>query len=166
MTANFPDYFKTVWIFPSDCQFSGLFQNCPDFSRWLPIFRMISKLSIFFKMTANFLDDFKSVWIFQMQMVTTNAANFVRHTNFCLGGRVPKIPQKSNNFCPKNKYFWSKNANFSPFWTNWPYSEIFWQFSVYKGGRGFPPILLSFFWQKDFPLRGYGGVTPWTEKIR
>ena len=52
MTANFPDDFKTVRIFPDECQFSGwfqncpnfpddckfsgLFQNCPDFSRWLP----------------------------------------------------------------------------------------------------------------------------------
>ena len=25
--------FKTVQIFPDDCQFSGWFQNCPDFSR-------------------------------------------------------------------------------------------------------------------------------------
>ena len=31
MIANFPDYFKTVRIFPDDCQFSGLFQNNPDF---------------------------------------------------------------------------------------------------------------------------------------
>jgi len=64
MIANFPDDFKTVWIFPDDSQSSGLFQNCPDFSRWLPIFRMISKLSRFFQMTANFPDDFKTVRIF------------------------------------------------------------------------------------------------------
>ena len=64
MTDNFPDYYKTVRIFPDDCQFSRLFQNCPDFSRWLPIFRMISKLSRFFQMIANFLDDFKTVRIF------------------------------------------------------------------------------------------------------
>ena len=82
MIANFPDYFKTVRIFPDGSQSSGLFQNCPDFSRWLPIFqmisklsgcsrwlpifRMISKLSRFFQMTANFPDDFKTVQIFQM----------------------------------------------------------------------------------------------------
>ena len=40
MTANFPDYIKAFRIFPDYCQFSGLFQNCPDFSRWLPIFRI------------------------------------------------------------------------------------------------------------------------------
>ena len=35
-----------------------------------------------------------------------------------------------------------------------------------KGGGG-PPFLLSFFcWQNDFPLRGGGGGTPLTEKIR
>ena len=33
MISNFTDGFKTVRIFPDDCQFSGLFQNCPDFSR-------------------------------------------------------------------------------------------------------------------------------------
>ena len=33
--------FKTIQIFPDDCQFSGLFQNCPDFCRWQPIFRII-----------------------------------------------------------------------------------------------------------------------------
>ena len=33
MISNFPDSFKTVRIFPDDCQFSGSFQNCPDFSR-------------------------------------------------------------------------------------------------------------------------------------
>ena len=64
MITNFPDYLKTVRIFADDCQFSGLFQNCPDFFRWLPIFRMISKLSGVFQMTANFPDDFKTVWIF------------------------------------------------------------------------------------------------------
>ena len=77
---DFPDGFKTVWIFPDDCQFSGWFLNCPDFSGWLPIFRMISKLSEFsrwlpifqmisklsgyFQMTANFPDDFKTIRIF------------------------------------------------------------------------------------------------------
>ena len=86
---DFPDGFKTVWIFPDDCQFSGWFLNCPDFSGWLPIFRMISKLSRFFQMTANFLDDFKSVWIFPDANGNpqANAANFVWQTNFCLGGR-------------------------------------------------------------------------------
>ena len=33
-----------------------------------------------------------------------------------------------------------------------------------EGGAGSPPILLSFLWQKDYPLRWYGGVTPLTEK--
>ena len=55
---------KDPRIYPYDCQFSRWFQNCPDFSRWLPIFRMLSKLSGFFRMTANFLDDFKTVRIF------------------------------------------------------------------------------------------------------
>ena len=80
ITANFPNYFKTVWIFPGDCQFSRLFQNCsdfyrwlpilrmisklPGFSRWMPIFRIISKLSGFFQITANFPNYFKTVWIF------------------------------------------------------------------------------------------------------
>ena len=67
MTANFYwDYFETVRIFPDGCQFSGWFQSCPDFpddyqfsgwfgncpkfSRWLPIFWMISKVSRFFQM--------------------------------------------------------------------------------------------------------------------
>ena len=40
MISNFPDGFKTVRIFPDVCQFSGRFQNCPDFSRWLPIFQV------------------------------------------------------------------------------------------------------------------------------
>ena len=64
MISNFPNGFKTLQIFPDDCQFSKLFQNCPDFSRWLPIFRIISKLSGFFQMTANFPDDLKTVRIF------------------------------------------------------------------------------------------------------
>ena len=33
MISHFPEDFKTVRIFPDDCQFSGRFQNCPDFSR-------------------------------------------------------------------------------------------------------------------------------------
>ena len=101
LIANFPDSFKTVRIFPDDCQFSGWFQNCPDFSRWLPIFWMISKVFGFF----------------QMQMVTPDAANFVWQTNFCYGGReYPKFRQKN---CAKNRYFWSRNPffiYFSPFW--------------------------------------------------
>ena len=64
--VNCPNTFKTTQIFPDDCQFSGLFQNCPDFSRWQPIFRIISKLSGFFQMTANFPDDFKTVRMFQV----------------------------------------------------------------------------------------------------
>ena len=104
MIANFPDYFKTVRIFPDDCQFSGWFQNhpdfqddCqfsvltkkpfklsqyfqiqndPDFSRWFPIFRIISKLSRFFQMIANFPDDFKTVRILLDADGTPNAANF------------------------------------------------------------------------------------------
>ena len=60
MTANFPDYFKTVRIFRYDYQISSWFQNCPDFSRWLPIFRIISKLSGFLQMIAHFPDDFKT----------------------------------------------------------------------------------------------------------
>ena len=47
--------FKTVEIFPvetlrispDDFSFSGWLQNCLDFSRWVPIFRTISKLSGF-----------------------------------------------------------------------------------------------------------------------
>ena len=126
-------YFQNDW-FPDDFQFSGWFKNCPDFSRWLPIFRlvskllgfsrwlpifrMISKLSGFFQMTNNFLDDFKSVQIFQMQTVTTNAANFVLHTNFCWGGRIPKfslkIAQKTTNFGPKIPFSYIA-ALFGPF---------------------------------------------------
>ena len=66
MIANFPDYFNTVRISPDECQFSRLFQNGPDFPSWLPIFRIISKLSGFFQMNANFTDDFKTVGFFQM----------------------------------------------------------------------------------------------------
>ena len=72
MIANFPDYFKTVRISPDECQFSRLFQNGPDFPSWLPIFRIISKLSGFFQMNANFTDDFKTVGFFQM---TSNFPN-------------------------------------------------------------------------------------------
>ena len=55
---------KDPRIYPYDCQFSRWFQNCPDFSRWLPIFRMVSKLSGIFQMIANFPDGFKTVQIF------------------------------------------------------------------------------------------------------
>ena len=78
MTANFPDYFKTVWIFPGDCQFSRLFQNCPDFPRWLPIFRIISKLSGFFQITANFPNYFKTVWIFPGECQFSRLFHFAR----------------------------------------------------------------------------------------
>ena len=77
---NCPNTFKMIRIFPDDFQFSRWFQNCPHFSRCLPIFRMISKLSGFsrwlpifwmisklsglFQMTDNFPDDFKTVRIF------------------------------------------------------------------------------------------------------
>ena len=44
---NCPNTFKTIQTFPDDFQFSGWFQSCPDFFRWLPIFRIISKLSGF-----------------------------------------------------------------------------------------------------------------------
>ena len=30
---NYPNTFKTIQIFPDDIQFSGWFQNCPDFPR-------------------------------------------------------------------------------------------------------------------------------------
>ena len=49
MIANFLEDFKTVLIFPYECQFSGWFQNFPDF-----------------QMATNFSDDFKTFWIFQM----------------------------------------------------------------------------------------------------
>ena len=73
MTANFPDYFKTVPIF------FQLTANFPDYFKTVRIFQM----------TANFLDDFKSVWIFPDANGNpqANAANFVWQTNFCLGGR-------------------------------------------------------------------------------
>ena len=64
---NCPNTFKTIRIFPDDFQFSGWFQNCPDFipddcqfSRWF------QNCLDFFQMTANFPDDFKTVRIFQM----------------------------------------------------------------------------------------------------
>ena len=43
---------------------SQYFQNDPDFSRWYPIFQIISKLSGFFQMIVNFPDGFKNVRIF------------------------------------------------------------------------------------------------------
>ena len=46
------------------CQLSQYIQNDPNFSRWLPIFRIISKLSGFFQMAANLPDYFKTVRIF------------------------------------------------------------------------------------------------------
>ena len=97
MTANFPDYFKTVRIFPDDCLFSRWYQNCPDFSRWLPIFWTISKVS----------------WFFQIQMVTPHAVNFVLQTNFCLGGRGPQNSAKKN--CAKNRYLGRKPPFFHIF---------------------------------------------------
>ena len=88
---------KLSGLFPDDCQFSGLFQNCPDFPdfcqfsrgyqncpdfpRWLPIFRVISKLSWFSYMTANIPDDFKTVPIFQM------TENYPNHFGVRGGGR-------------------------------------------------------------------------------
>ena len=38
---------ETLRISPDDFSFSGWLQNCLDFSRWVPIFRTISKLSGF-----------------------------------------------------------------------------------------------------------------------
>ena len=99
ITANFPDDFKNVRIFQMTANF-------PDDFKTVRIFQM----------TAIFLDDFKSVRIFQMQMVTTNAANFVWHTNFCLGGRVPKILLDKLR---KEEYFWSKTPFFIYFSTIW-----------------------------------------------
>ena len=49
MIVNFLDGFTTVQIFPDDCQFSGRFQNYPNFSRSLPIFWTVSKLPGFLK---------------------------------------------------------------------------------------------------------------------
>ena len=64
MISNFPDGFKTVWIYPDNCLFSGRFQNCPYFSRRLSIFPTVSELSGFFRMIVNFLDGFETVRIF------------------------------------------------------------------------------------------------------
>ena len=66
MISNFPDGFKTVRIFPDDCQFSGLFQNYPDFTRWLPIFRIFSKLSGFSRWLPIFWIISKLSGFFQM----------------------------------------------------------------------------------------------------
>ena len=104
--ANFPDDFKTIRIFPDDCQFSGWFQNYPDFFRWLSIFRMFSKLSRFFQMTANFPDDLKTV------RISPDDCHFLDDFN--------SYPLKN---CSNNRYFWSKNpfsyisASFGPFMT-------------------------------------------------
>ena len=123
MTANFPDYFKSLQIFPDnfqfsgwfqncpnfpdDCQFSGLFQNYPDSSTWLPIFQMIDY----------FPDYFKTVRIFQC-------------THF-RGEGVPQILLKK--LC-KNRYIWSQNSffsYFSHFWfILWPSSSIFNLFTI------------------------------------
>ena len=62
--VNYPDRFKTVPIFPDNCQFSVGFQNCTDFPRLLLIFQMVSKMSGFFQVIVNFLDDFKTVRIY------------------------------------------------------------------------------------------------------
>ena len=73
-------------------------------SRWLPIFRMISKLSRFFQMTANFPDDFKTVRIFQMTANFPDDFKTVRI--FQMTGNFPddfKLSEFSRCFrCSKN----------------------------------------------------------------
>ena len=83
MISNFSDGFKTVRIFPDDCQYSGWFQNCPDFSRWLPIFQIISKLSGFqddfsglFQKVADFLDDCQFSGLFQTVRIFPDDCQF------------------------------------------------------------------------------------------
>ena len=138
--VNCPNTFKTTQIFPDDCQFSGLFQNCPDFSRWQPIFRIISKLSGFFQMTANFPDDFKTVRMFQVTanfpddfktvQIFPDAYQFSRCFQNCpdfpddcrfsrsfpisvLGGGVPRIRPKEN--CAKKGILCQKTPLFHLF---------------------------------------------------
>ena len=143
MNANFPDYFKMVRIFPVDCQFSGLFQNCldfsrwmpilrmisklSDFSRWLPIFRMISKLFGFFQMNANFPDYFKSVLIVQM---TANFPDYFKTVRIfpddCqFSGQVMLTPNALILGRRGYKNSDDKNcAKYSQFWSKTPFSHI------------------------------------------
>ena len=107
MISNFHDSFKTLRIFPDDCQFSGWFQNCPDFSRWLPIFRIISKLSGFFQMTANFPNYFKTVRIFtddcQFSGWVQNCSDFPDDCQFAgLFQNCPEFPRWLPIYFPNN----------------------------------------------------------------
>ena len=86
MIANFPNYFKTVRIIQMTANFSRWFQNCPDFSRWLPIFRMISnRLDFsddcqFSGLFQNCLDF--SRWLPIFQMISKLSEFFQMTTNF------------------------------------------------------------------------------------
>ena len=59
ITAHFPDYFKTVRIFPDYCQISGLFQNCTG------IFPENCQFSGFFQKFSDFPDDCQFYGLFQ-----------------------------------------------------------------------------------------------------
>ena len=61
----------------------------------------------------------------------------------------------------QKRYFWSKNANFSPFMEHFM-AKFFWRFFV-KGGRMVHPISANFLLAKWFPakrVRGWGGYPP------
>ena len=66
MSWKFPANFKTVQIFLDDFQFFEQFRNCPDFSRLLPIFRMVLKLCGLIWMISRHLESLKLSKFFQM----------------------------------------------------------------------------------------------------
>ena len=138
MISNFPDVFKAVRIFPDDCQFSGLFQNCPDFSKWLPIFWMISKLFRFFLDDCQFSRWFQncpdvpgdcqfSGWFqncpdfpddCQFSRIFQNCPDFSRWLPiFWMISKVSGFFQMqmrgggTQTFRANNRYFWSKNIH-------------------------------------------------------
>ena len=130
MTANFLDYFKTVQIFPDHFQFSGWFQNCPDNSRWLPIFpddfktlRIFTDGCQFSRLFQN-CPDF-SRWLPNFRIISKRSGFFQVIANFPDDSKsvlIFPIAQKTGIFGSETPFF----IYFSPFWsTLWPFWSLF-----------------------------------------
>ena len=156
MISNFPDYFKSVWIFPDDCQFSGWFQNfsdfpydcqfselqlfqtSPDFSRRFPIFRMVSKLSGFF---SRWLPIFRMIsklsgfsrWLPIFQMIS-KLSGFSRWLPiFRMISKLSRFFQMTANFLDDFKSVWIfPDANGNP---RANAANFVWQANFCLGGR-------------------------------
>ena len=66
MISNFPDGFnlkisKLVGFIQMSANFLHDFKNSPEFSRWLPIFQTVSKMSEFFQIISHFPDSVTTV---------------------------------------------------------------------------------------------------------